>query len=127
MNGAGDHVGRSAHDSPNVTRLTFSPSASISQICGDPERSDVNAICVPVGDQVGDASAAELFVIGVTRKNQHWRGLAGCPTVRRADPTGTAGFARYLPDVRSNRLKQQQNGLRAAVTSAGGRYAHRRL
>ena len=62
LNGAGDHVARSAHDSPKVMRRTFNPSASMTQICGPPERSDVNATCVPVGDHVGVESAAELFV-----------------------------------------------------------------
>src|SRR5688572_4828009 len=62
LNGAGDHVGRSAFDSPNVSRRWFKPSASISQICAEPERSDVKAICVPVGDHVGAVSPNWLFV-----------------------------------------------------------------
>ena len=71
LNGAGDQVARSAHDSPNVMRRTFKPSVSITQICGEPDRSDVNAICVPVGDHVGVDVRR-----GVVRQAAHARAVA---------------------------------------------------
>ena len=44
------------------SRRVFVPSALITQICGDPDRSDVNAISRPVGDQLGSVSIPRLFV-----------------------------------------------------------------
>jgi len=55
LNGAGYHVGLSHQDSL-VIRCCSEPSAFMIQICGNPLRFDVNAICVPVGDHVGVTS-----------------------------------------------------------------------
>src|SRR6185369_5729306 len=63
LNGAGAHVGLSAHESVVVIRRRFNPSAPTTESCGVPARSDVNAICVPLGDHVGVVSIAGLFVM----------------------------------------------------------------
>ncbi len=61
LNGAGDHVGRSHHDSLVILRGS-DPSAFTIQICGEPVRFEVNAIWVPVGDHVGVTSTSGWFV-----------------------------------------------------------------
>jgi hypothetical protein len=71
-------------------------------------------------------AAGELFVIGVTRKVQHWHGFAGIPSGSPCGPDGISAFARYLPDVQSNRLIDNKTA-RAVVRQAGGRNAYRRL
>jgi len=43
-----------------VTRRMLAPSASITYICADPERSEMKAISRPVGDQVGSVAYGEL-------------------------------------------------------------------
>ena len=58
----GDHRGCVSYEPPDVSRRAFVPSASITQIWGDPERSEVKAISRPVGDQVGSVSMPRLLV-----------------------------------------------------------------
>src|SRR5262245_18375822 len=55
LNGAGDQVGRSQNPS-FVMSWGSDPSAFMIQICGETVRSEVNAIWLPVGDQVGVTS-----------------------------------------------------------------------
>src|SRR5262245_25384209 len=66
LNGAGDQVGPSAYFSSKVILRALRPSLSMTQICAEPERPEANAICVPVGDHVGEESIALLLVSRLT-------------------------------------------------------------
>ena len=64
------------------------PSASITQICGEPVRFDVNAISVPSGDQAGDVSIAQWVVRRRTSRAvgvHHVDVLAPVPVRRERD------------------------------------------
>ncbi len=52
--------------------------------------------------------------------------FAGIPSGSPCGPDGISAFARYLPDVQSNRLIDNKTA-RAVVRQAGGRNAYRRL
>src|SRR3989442_15282447 len=60
--GAGDQVGRSQYESEIGSFCSPSPSAPTTYNCGAPVRSDIKAICVPLGDHVQVVSAVGGFV-----------------------------------------------------------------
>src|SRR5262245_19271309 len=98
----GDHRGWVSYDPPNVIRRAFEPSASITQIWGEPDRSDVKAISRPVGDQVGSVSRPQLLVscrkCDVPTRSVKMSGLPALESVRaRTRPSGAHAGAVLMP------------------------------